>query len=339
MILYINTTKFVQTIKVMRNKTGGYRVRAICIAVFSTVCFCICFMMALYFALGYYLFTFSLDATFASVSHVPKNVIIEMPKPVQKTEWFKSIDKEDIYIESYDGYKLHAYKIKNTNSNRWAICVHGYRDKGEGMSLYAYHYYNQGFNVLLPDLKGHGKSEGKYVGMGYNDRKDLISWIDQIIAEDSSAQIVLHGVSMGAATVMMTCGESLPENVMVAVEDCGYTSVYDQYSYVAENFIDIPMKNFALSALDTYSKLKLKTNLKEMNALEQLKKSKTPMLFIHGSKDTFIPLSMMQELYDSNNEIIKEKYVVEGASHAYSASFDTDNYFKKVFEFVYKFLN
>ena len=249
------------------------------------------------------------------------------------------MQKEEVYIDSYDGYKLHAYQLINNNSNKWAFCIHGYRGNAEGMSLYARKYYDEGFNVLLPDLKGHGKSEGKYVGMGYNDRKDLLGWINLIVEEYPSSQIVLHGVSMGAATVMMTCGEQLPENVMVAIEDCGYSSVFEQYSYVAESFIDIPLKSFAIAALDTYSKFKLGTNLKEMSSVNQLKKSVTPMLFIHGDKDSFVPINMLDKVYEANSNIIKEKYIVAGAQHAYSASLNPKIYFERVFNFVYKFID
>ena len=308
-----------------------------CVSIFSTLTFFLFFISTLYFSLGYYLFTFSLDATFASMSNIPQNVNIEMPKPIQKNVWLSNVEKNDAFIISQDGYKLHATEI-NQDSDKWVVCVHGYRDKGEGMSLYAYYYFNNGYNVLLPDLKGHGQSEGKYVGMGYNDRTDLLAWINKIIEKNPNSQIVLHGVSMGAATVMMTCGENLPQNVRVAVEDCGYTSVYDQYSYVADEFINIPIKSFALSALNTYSKIKTHKDLKTMDSVSQIKKSKTPMLFIHGDKDTFVPFRMLDEVYNANPDIEKEKYVVKGATHAYSASCDTENYFNKVFEFVSRYV-
>ncbi len=323
----------------MRSSYKKEKMRMVLVAAFSMLTFLIFFILSVYLTLGYYLFTFSLDATFATTSNIPKNVNIEMPKPLQQKDWFDQIDKEDVYITSFDGYRLHAYEFKqNTNSDKWAVCVHGYRDKAEGMSLYAYNYYNQGFNVLLPDLKGHGKSEGKYVGMGYTDRKDLLCWIEKIINKFPTSQIVLHGVSMGAATVMMTCGEDLPSNVKVAVEDCGYSSVYDQYAYVADNFINIPLRGFALGALNTYAQLKTGVNLKQMDATAQLQKSKVPMLFIHGDKDTFVPLEMLTKVYDANSQIEKEKFIVAGATHAYSASQDPENYFNKVFEFIGRFI-
>ena len=137
---------------------------------------------------------------------------------------------KDEYITSFDKLKLHGYKVNNkTNSNKWVIAVHGYTSEGINMSNVAKEYYDMGYNVLIPDLRAHGKSQGDYIGMGWDDRKDIISWIDFIKKEDPNAQVVLHGVSMGAATVMMTSGEELPSNVKSIVADCGYTSVWDQF--------------------------------------------------------------------------------------------------------------
>ena len=65
--------------------------------------------------------------------------------------------------------------------------------------------------------------------MGWLDREDILRWIDFILADDPQAEIVVHGISMGAATTMMTAGEDTPENVKVFIEDCGYTSVWDVF--------------------------------------------------------------------------------------------------------------
>ena len=91
-------------------------------------------------------------------------------------------------------------------------------------------YYEAGYQVIAPDLRACGESEGDYVGMGWLDRKDVLQWIDYIIEQDPEAKIVVHGISMGAATTMMTAGESTPDNVKAFVEDCGYTSVWDIFS-------------------------------------------------------------------------------------------------------------
>ena len=131
---------------------------------------------------------------------------------------------KDITILSNDNLNLYGAYYKNeaaASDHLWAIVIHGYRCDHNSMTEFSQRYYENGYQVVAPDLRACGKSEGNYVGMGWLDRLDIISWINWIIEQDPDAQIVLHGVSMGAATVMMTSGETLPENVKVFVEDCG----------------------------------------------------------------------------------------------------------------------
>ena len=120
------------------------------------------------------------------------------------------------------------------------------------MSPYAYKYYTLGYHLLMPDLRGHGKSEGNYIGMGWHDRLDILKWIEFILKEDKEAEILLHGVSMGAATVMMVSGEDLPPNVKVIIEDCGYTSAKDQLSYKLKSMFKLPSFPFINLCMSTY---------------------------------------------------------------------------------------
>lgn len=219
------------------------------------------------------------------------------------------------YIESYDKLQLHSYVVTQ-NSNKWAIVVHGYGGSGKLMSDKSKYFYDMGYNVLIPDLRGHGKSEGDYIGMGWKDRLDIISWINFIINENPNAEIVLHGTSMGAATVLMTSGENLPSNVKAIVADCAYTSAWDEFSYQLETYLKVP-SSYILNVTNMVTKLKAGYSLKEASALESVKKATVPILFIHGDKDKFVPYSMMDKLYDATNSP-KEKLTIEGGEHANS---------------------
>ena len=221
----------------------------------------------------------------------------------------------DKYIESYDKLQLHSYVVSQ-NSNKWAIVVHGYGGSGKLMSDKSKYFYDMGYNVLIPDLRGHGKSEGDYIGMGWKDRLDIISWINFIIKENPNAEIVLHGTSMGAATVLMTSGENLPSNVKAIVADCAYTSAWDEFSYQLETYLKVP-SYYILNVTNMVTKLKSGYSLKEASALECVKKATVPILYIHGDKDKFVPYSMMDKLYDATSSP-KEKLTIEGGEHANS---------------------
>lgn len=243
---------------------------------------------------------------------------------------------KDVLVESDDGLSLHAYEL-NTKSDTYAIVVHGYRSEALGMATYVKHFYDLGINVIAPDLRGHGKSEGDYVGMGWPDRLDILNWIQVILKENKDAKIVLMGVSMGAATVMMASGEELPEQVKCIVEDCGYTSVWEEFKLQLKNEFNLPSFP-VLNVASSIAKMKAGYDFREASAINQVKKSVTPMLFIHGDADTFVPYSMLDPLYNAANSE-KEKLVIKGAEHAMAAVVDPKIYWSTVEKFVSKYVN
>ena len=299
--------------------------------------------LSIYFVAGSYFFGFALESSFEQTKAIPKDAmekLEQMPLPETNREWLKNANITIANIKSKDdGFKLNAFEIlQETNNHLWVISIHGYRGKSLDNGHYAKEFFERGYNVLLPDLEAHGFSEGTIVGMGYSDRFDILGWIDYIINKDNDAKIVLHGVSMGGATVMMTTGEKLPSNVKCAIEDCGYSNVYDIFKHVADEYLSLPFKRTLLSALDLIAKIKLGIHLKQADCVEALKRSTTPTMFIHGTADNFVPFWMLDIVYNANENIEKEKLVVEGANHAYSATYNPDLYFNEVFEFVEKYV-
>ena len=243
----------------------------------------------------------------------------------------------DTYITSSDNLKLHAYEVKNENkTDKWAIVVHGYTSEGKLLSSKAKHLYNMGYNVLVPDLRSHGTSEGNYIGMGWHDRLDIIDWINYIVKNNPKSEIALHGTSMGSATVLMVSGEKLPSNVKAIVADCGYTSVYDEFSYQLKQLFNLPafpIMNFS----DVVTHIRAGYCLNDASAINQVKKSTTPILYIHGDKDDFVPYYMMDELYNSTNSE-KEKLTIEGGEHANSDLVNPKLYWSTVNSFLEKYI-
>ena len=243
----------------------------------------------------------------------------------------------DTYITSSDNLKLHAYEVKNENkTDKWAIVVHGYTSEGKLLSSKAKHLYNMGYNVLVPDLRSHGSSEGDYIGRGWDDRLDIIDWINYIVKNNPNSEIALHGTSMGSATVLMVSGEKLPSNVKAIVADCGYTSVYDEFSYQLKQLFNLPafpIMNFS----DVVTHIRAGYCLNDASAINQVKKSTTPILYIHGDKDDFVPYYMMDELYNATNSE-KEKLTIEGGEHANSDLVNSKLYWSTVNSFLEKYI-
>lgn len=247
--------------------------------------------------------------------------------------WVPTIELQDIQLQSNDGLTLKAIQYKSDQeSHKWVILVHGYQSSNQEMRTRARHFFQQGYQVLSPNLRSHGDSDGTYIGMGWLDRSDILLWIDSILQQDPQAQIVLYGVSMGGATVMMNSGDSLPSNVKAIVEDCGYTSVYEMFTQQLAFRFHLPEFPFMQTAR-IVANTKAGYDIKEASAIDQVKKSITPTLFIHGSNDTFVPTDMVYELYEACNAP-KELLIIEGAGHASSAYVDPDIYYETIFQFL-----
>lgn len=202
--------------------------------------------------------------------------------------WIESVPQEIRSIESYDGLQLQARMVHHPESKYCAVICHAYRAHSASMSGFAHLFFDMGCSVLMPDARAHGNSEGNFIGMGWKDRKDLQKWIDLLSKEQPDVRIILFGVSMGAAAIMNTVGEHLPDNVVCAIEDCGFSSIRDLMRHQL-SIRHLP--RFLLYAADPFCRLLSGFSVFNNNTYRSLTDCKIPMLFIHGTKDSFVPHS------------------------------------------------
>lgn len=255
-----------------------------------------------------------------------------------KTWLLQRSNYTDEYINSFDNFKLHAYMIKQKKkTSKWVVIAHGYGEEGKLMSINALHFYSLGYNVLIPDLRGSGKSEGDYIGMGWYDRLDICDWIDRIVDDDPNSKIALFGISMGGSTILMSSGEDLPSNVKCIISDCAYTSAYDVFGYELNTYLNTPSFP-VVDFTNLVTILRAGYALKDASAIEQVKKSKTPTLFIHGDSDKIVPSYMMDELYNAAT-CEKEKLLVKDGEHAGSDLADFNAYWDSIKSFLKKHID
>jgi fermentation-respiration switch protein FrsA (DUF1100 family) len=172
--------------------------------------------------------------------------------------------------------------------------------------------------------------------MGWLDRLDVVDWVNYLVKLYPECQIALHGISMGGATVMMTVGEELPVNVKCAIEDCGFTSVWDEFKYELKKTYHIGAFPTLYASSNLHSVFK-GHSLKQASSVEQLKKSKTPILFIHGEQDDYVPFYMLQQNFDACSSE-KEMLVVPDATHADSYKVNPELYWNKGEECTNKYI-
>lgn len=300
---------------------------------------CITFLVLVIGGLGFtgnYFYSLAIDSTSDKSMVFGKNASQDnsASEKAAYTEMMKR-NTTEVWMKDKDHYKLHAYEIKN-KSNVWVIAIHGYMSEAKKMADVGNTFADMGYNVLLPDLRSHGLSEGSKIGMGTWDSDDIIQWIHKINKQNKDAKIILYGVSMGASTVMMATGKQLPSNVKVAIEDCGYTSAWDEFSFQLKKLFDLPTFP-VLDAANIVTMIRAGYNLKDADALSAVKKSKTPTLFIHGDADEFVPTSMVYPLYEAEASE-KQLLIVKGAIHAGSRNTDPKTYWKTVREFIKTYL-
>ena len=251
--------------------------------------------------------------------------------------------KDDITLRATAYYKSPT-KIKdpvdqqqdNTINHDWVIVAHGYRSKPSWVASIGMHFYKEkGYNVLIPSMRATEESEGKYIGMGWLDKDDIIGWINKIILKDKNAKIILHGSSMGAATVLMASGEKLPSNVKAIIADSSYTSVWDIFKSELKARFNLPpfplMQMFRVMA-----QIQAKYDIKEASVINQVKKSKVPILLIHGDADDFVPVTMEPEIYNAI-PVEKDQLIIHGAGHTKSRYREPETYYKKIYEFIDKY--
>ena len=258
--------------------------------------------------------------------------------------WVDSLEEKealkDTFLINREGLRLNGYYINAPKpTENTALIIHGYTDNAVRMLMIGY-LYNKDleYNVILPDLQNHGESEGSTIQMGWKDRLDAKEWINLAINKyGDSTKLVVHGISMGAATTMMLSGEEQPKQVKCFIGDCGYTSVWDEFSQELKVRFGLPP--FPIMHTTSWlCNLIYGWNFKEASSLEAVKRAKHPMFFIHGDKDTFVPTWMVYPLYEAKSEP-KELWIVPEVEHAEAYLKEKEEYTKRVDQFLKENLN
>ncbi len=252
--------------------------------------------------------------------------------------WICAHDPVDVWITNRDGLKLHGLWIPAKNAKGTVLFAHGYRstyllDFGGAMD----YYHKKGMNLLIPDQRSHGKSEGKYITFGVKESEDMLQWLAYHNAELGGCPVLLSGLSMGASTMLYLADRKLPENVRGIVVDCGFTSPYEILSTVFRSVTHLPGW-LCLWATNIFTKLFAGFGLKEKDSRITLSNSRLPILMVHGRADDFVPCAMTEQAYACCTGQ-KQVLLVEGAGHGLSYLVDNENYVAALDAFLEKYFD
>ena len=256
-------------------------------------------------------------------------------------KWVEDYGYEKHYIMSDRGDGLVGYLMKAKEpSNVYVFGAHGYRSYGKKEFCgFAQYYLSKGVNVFFPDHIASGESDGSHCSFGYYEREDCMKWLKYMIDHfGEDIKIILHGVSMGSATVCMMSGrKNLPENVKFTVADCGFTTADALFKFKLKD-LKVPDIGF-VKGVNLANKINHGFDFSDVTPVDSVKNARVPMLFVHGKEDNLVPSFMAQELYEACSDPNKDILIVEGADHAQAHVNGKDEYEKKIDEFIAKYID
>ena len=237
---------------------------------------------------------------------------------------------EPMEIRSARGERLRGWYYPLSGAGRRiAFLVHGYRSEhAEASGMYLDYYASRGFDLFCCDHTAHGESEGRFIGFDVLESEDCLRWIDALIERfGEDVEIVLHGFSMGSATVLQMSG-SCPKQVRLIVADCGFISASEQLRGSFGRFYPV---------MAWLHRVIASVDLQKSDVRPSLSKSNKPVLFVHGREDPTVPFSNGERLYDFYPGP-KDCLFVDGARHVESIHVDPEGYARKLDRMIGKYL-
>ena len=221
---------------------------------------------------------------------------------VESDQWLKEHRVKDIYIISHDGLRLHGLWVKAHNAKGTVILAHGYRSTYLlDLSAALPFYHGLGLNILIPEQRSHGKSEGRFITFGVKESADMQQWIQYHNANYGEVPVLLAGVSMGASSMLYLADKDLPMNVRGIIADCGFSSPKDIISEVFHRVIHLSAVP-TIWVTELLARMFADFSLYEKDSRKILANSRVPVLLVHGTEDGFVPCEMSRAGFASCRE-------------------------------------
>lgn len=224
------------------------------------------------------------------------------------------LPQENVTILTADGLTLHCWLIKANSSPRGTIIyIHGVGDNKISGIARAKLFHENGFHVLLPDMRRHGESEGEYCTYGYYEKDDVSRMIDFLHtrADLEVARLMVFGLSMGAAMALQTA--VMDDRIQLVIAEGCFTDLRTIALDYQQRYIKVRSKLIG-DIVMRHSEQLAKFAADEVAPLDAVQKIKVPVLFTHGKNDPLIAPEYSRVLYEHAKEP-KELYFIDEARH------------------------
>jgi Lysophospholipase len=273
-----------------------------------------------------------------------KDPVVMDPLNAAKEKWIEKRQNgafEVLSVSSRDGLRLYGYYLASgeagSKSGKTVILVHGMMDSAAGMAYLSGEYAIGGWNVLSIDLRSHGESEGTKRTMGVREGEDLALWVELAVARLGSQEIFLHGVSMGAVTVLSYAANAgkLPAEVKGLILDSCFASHRDTLAsllraFVRNGFIARSM----VTGADIACFFSTGISFARMETVKLVRNVSLPMLFFHGQADVLVPVSSMREIFEEVLKRGNETVIIPAAPHIGTYFYAPELYMSKIRNFT-----
>lgn len=286
-------------------------------------------MLVLFVASGFYL---SGIVIYPRTKSREYTLQMECDKGNMSMEDFDKLPREEVRISSQYGYELHGFYFPQINSKKTVIICHGITHTIYGSVKYMEIFMKRGFNVLIYDHRNHGLSGGKNTTFGYYEKFDLKSctdWVFERCGKDCTVGV--HGESMGAAITLQNI--AIDPRISFCIADCSFSDLTKLFKYRFRVEYKLPpFPAFQITCLFVW--LRTGMIITDISPIRDIANIKTPIFFIHGSDDLYIPAQMSIDMHNSIKEASK-LYLAPNARHAEAVIKNIVEYDKLIGEFLY----
>jgi dipeptidyl aminopeptidase/acylaminoacyl peptidase len=193
-----------------------------------------------------------------------------------------------------DDVRVAALMLLPEQSPRGVIVVlHGLTDRKEAMLGVAENFADAGYITVVPDLRAHGSTGGRYTSMGFHEKRDMVALLDYLQAQGCDvSRVGVLGGSLGGAVSLQWAGIDPRVKAVVAVAPFAELRTEMQFFYKAHG-----ISAWKAFLIETAAQAEGRFSIGNVSPLAAVKSIDTPILLAHGQQDTIVPVTESRRLF------------------------------------------
>lgn len=200
------------------------------------------------------------------------------------------------------------------------IMLHGFRNDKVRMVDFARHFSAAGYRCFLVDLRGHGRSAGKYITYGVQESKDMVEVINHLEQQGLIiGKLGVWGISMGASTaIQLAARDQRVETVVAVAPYLSLRAVVPSLTRVALPFTRWTMSDDSIQKIVDHAGEVAGFDPDEADTLKAIKQTDIPILLVHGKWDAVCPPEHSRTLQATDPEridLVEAPYVGHLTAH------------------------